>query len=333
MPTTTYGDISDSRAAHFAAKALAHTEPVIELGRFGMTQEMPMNKSNIIVFRRAVTFGALTTPLVEGVTPSAQQMSYDRVEFTLRQYGKPIQLTDVTLDLAGEPVLDDAVILAAEQGALTAEIFQWGQVKAGTSVFYTNGASRAAVNTPLVLSKVQAATAFLQAQKARPVTSIIAPGLEYATRAIEPAFIAMGHTNLNSDIRALPGFMPASQYGKRSIVSPNELGSVENVRFITSPEFTPYADAGGAFAGSGTAMRTTAGTSADVYPMIVFGKDAYCNIPLKGKNAFTPMVVMPKPTDSDPLAQRGHVALKMYLAGGILNQSWITRIECAATAL
>lgn len=333
MPTTDYGAISAAQAANFASTALIHAEPYIELARFGMTQPMPKNKSNLMIFRRSVTFGALTVPLIEGVTPSSQQMSYERVEFTLRQYGKPIEYTDVVADLAMDPVVNDAVILAGEQAALTAEIFLWGQLKAGTSVFYTNGTTRTAVNTPLVLAKVQAATRYLSAQKARPVTAMVAPGIEYATRAIEPAYIAMGHTNLNSDIRALPGFMPASQYGKRTMVSPNELGSVENTRFITSPEFTAYASGGGLQAGSGTSMVSTDATAADVYPLIVFGKDAFCNIPLKGENAFTPMIVRPTPSDSDPMAQRGYVSIKMYLAGGILNQSWITRVECAATAL
>ena len=48
--------------------------------------------------------------------------------------------------------------------------------------------------------------------------------------------------------------------------------------------------------------------------------------------ALTPMVVNPKPSDSDPLAQRGHVSWKAYENAVILNDFWMARLESAATA-
>jgi N4-gp56 family major capsid protein len=79
-------------------------------------------------------------------------------------------------------------------------------------------------------------------------------------------------------------------------------------------------------------MLSTTGTSADVYPILYVARDAYGIVALKGMFAVTPMVVNPKPSDSDPLAQRGHVAWKAMQTCSILNDAWLVRCEVAATA-
>lgn len=331
--TMTYGDISQRTAAYAAVEALKHAEPVIVLGKFGMVKPIPKNKADNVKFRRAIPFAAATTPLVEGVTPSPQKFSYEDVSFTLRQYGKPIEITDVVMDLSEDPVLKDAMKLAGEQAALTTEMLLYGQMKAGTNVYRANGSARTDINTPISLSKQRAVTRFLKAQKAMKITQMLSGGPDYATMPIEASYIGFAHTDLEHDIRELPGFVPVAKYAQRRPVSPHEFGSVEDVRYILSPELSAFADAGGAKSGSGTEMVSTSGTSADVYPIIYVGQDSYGTVPLKGENAITPMVVNPKPSASDPLAQRGYVSWKTYWAGGRFNESWMARLEVAATAL
>jgi N4-gp56 family major capsid protein len=107
-----------------------------------------------------------------------------------------------------------------------------------------------------------------------------------------------------------------------------EIGSIEQVRFLTSTVIAPFADAGGAKG----AMRSTSGTSADVYPILIFARDAFGIVPLKGKSAMTAMVVNPKPAPSDPLAQRGTVGWKLWTATVILQDLFMARLEVAATA-
>jgi N4-gp56 family major capsid protein len=69
----------------------------------------------------------------------------------------------------------------------------------------------------------------------------------------------------------------------------------------------------------------------DVYPMVAVGQDAYATVSLAGANAITPIVLNPKPSDSDPMAQRAHVAFKMYATACILNDAWMVRGEVACT--
>lgn len=331
MTNTTYGDISPRTAAYAARDMLKHAQPVTVLQMFGMTKEQPRNKTNAVKFRRAVPFAAATVPLVEGITPSAQQMSYEDVSVTLKQYGKPIQISDVIIDTHEDQVLKDATVLAGEQAGLTMEMITYGVLKGGTSVYYSNGTERTHVNTPLSLNGQRGVTKYLKGQKAKKISMILDASPKYGTRAVEASYVAFAHTDLEPDIRNMPGFIPVAEYGSRQMLCPEEIGAVEDVRYICSPELNSYADGGAAKAGSGTTMVSTTGTSADVYPIIVVGKEAFGVVPLKGKSGITPMVVNPKPSASDPMAQRGFVSWKAYFAALILNETWMTRYEVAAT--
>lgn len=327
--TTRYGDINQRTAAWAATEMLAHAEPVIVLSKMGLTKPMPKNKAETVKFRRPITLGAATAPVVEGVTPSPQKILYEDVSATLRQYGRPIEITDKVVDMSEDPVLQTASMLAGQQAAETLEAVLYGVLKAGTNVFYANGASRAAVNTPVTLNKQRAVTRALNAQKARKITRMLSSGPAYGVSAIEASFVGVAHTDLEHDLRGLTGFVPTAKYGTRQTISDYEIGAVDNVRYVLSPDLTSFPDAGGA-AG---AMLSTTGANADVYPILYFGQDAFGSVPLKGSEAIVPMVVNAKPTDSDPMAQRNYVSWKTWFTAVILNELWMARLEVAATAL
>ena len=328
--TTTYGDIDQRTAGYAAADMLRHAEPYLVLSKMGMTKAMPRNKAEKMIFRRAIPLAPALQPVTEGVTPTAQKIQYEDVEVTLKQYGRPIEITDKVTMLSEDPVMDTATMLAGEQAGATIEQVLYGVLKAGTNVVYANGASRAAVNTPISLNKQRAVTRVLSAQKARMITRMLKSGPEYGVSAVESGWIAVGHTDLDSDIRNLAGFVPTAKYGTMKPVSEHEIGAVEKVRYVLTPDLPPFYDAGGA-KGS---MVSTSGTLADVYPILYFGQDAFAQVPLKGAEAITPMVLQPNtPRGGDPMGQRGYVSWKTWYAAVILNDLWMCRLEVAVTAL
>jgi len=326
--TTTYGDINQRTALWAMVEMLSHAQPVLILSKFGLQKPMPMNKAGTAKFRRPVPFSPATTPLVEGVTPSPQKMAYEDVSVSMNQYGATVEITDVVSDLAEDPVLADASMLCGEQAGATIEQVIYGAVKAGTNVQYANGTQRTDVNTVLTLALQRKVTKFLKAQKAKKVTSILSGSANFGTLPVEAAYIAVAHSDCESDIRNMAGFIPVASYGSRSPVCDEEIGSVEDVRYVLSPDLASYADGGG----TKGAMQSTSGTSADVYPVIFFGKEAFGLVPLKGMAAITPMVVNMKPSAADPMAQRGYVSWKTYFAACRLNESWMERCEVAVTA-
>jgi len=106
-----------------------------------------------------------------------------------------------------------------------------------------------------------------------------------------------------------------------------EIGKVEDVRYVCSTIFASWDNAGG----TAGAMISAAGSSADVYPTLIVARDAYGIVPLKGGSSLSPAVVNPKPSDSDPLAQRGHVSWKSMQTAVILNDAFMVRVESCVT--
>lgn len=337
MTTTLSTDsgISLTTNIHAVADLLDHAEPHIVLDKMAKQVMMPKNKKKTIQFRRIVTFSAATAPLEEGVAPRATRFSYETVNTSLQQYGEYVEITDHIEDTAEDPVLRDATTALGENLGRTREQLLYAVVKAGTSVSYANGASRAAVNTAISTNGLRNLARSLRANKAKPITRVMTSSQNFDTKNVEAAYVIFCHTDCMSDIRNLPGFIQTADYGKRDLVCDHEFGSWEDFRFVASADLEPFEDAGGA---KGT-MVSTSGTNADVYPLIAVGQDAYAAVTLKGtktsgQNSVN-LIVNPvsRADSSDPLAQKGTVGWKTWFAALILNQSWIERYEVAVTDL
>lgn len=323
--------ISQRTTVYAEREMLKHAEPVTVLEKTGpLLKPMPKNKGVTIKFRRPIPFEAATTPLSEGVTPTKRAFTYEDVQVSLAQYGEVAEITDVIEDTHEDPVLRDLTMMLGENIGRTKEALNYAILRAGTNVFYANGASRVAVNTVLTLAKQRAVIRGLKAQKAMKITNILDGSPNYSTKPVEAAYIAVGHTDLENDIRSIAGFTPVSEYGRRQMICDQEIGSVEDVRYVLSPDLNPFLDAGGAAGG----MVSETGTNADVYPILFFGREAWGVVPLRGQGSVEPTVISAGVKDkSDPLGQRGVAGWKTYHASLILNQLWMARLEVASTAL
>lgn len=341
---TSYGDISPAVAAYSVVRMLKRAMPYLHLEKFGQTYAIPTNSTTTAKFRRYFLSGTTgsagsgsgnfyipvaTTPLVEGVTPNGSRLANQDYTVTLAQYGDFVTITDVIEDTHTDPVLQQATDILGEQAALTVETLRFNVLKAGTNVFYGNAVGgRSSVVTAISLADQRRVTTALNRQNAKKISQVVASTADFNTKSVEAAYMAVCHPDLETDIRTMAGFKPVADYGPHTTPFEGEIGSVEQVRYLQSTVIAPWADAGGAKG----AMRSTSGTSADVYPVLYFARDAFGIVPLKGKSSMTPMVVNPKPAAGDPLAQRGTVGWKLWTATVILQEAFMARLEVAATA-
>jgi N4-gp56 family major capsid protein len=324
--TNTYGDITPRTAAYAAATMLARALPFLCMAKFGQQQPIPRNKTNTIKFRRYNAFTPSTTPLVEGVTPAPDAISATDVQATLAQYGRRTVITDVIQDTHEDPVLNEYSEIMGELAGQTQELVVFNAIKAGVNVLYSGGTSRSGVNAALTTTVLNRAIRQLKRQNAKPITKMLAATDKVATQPIRPAFVAFCHPDVQQDLEALTGYVPVANYGTMQPLGDNEIGAYKEIRFLTSTLYSPFLAAGA----SGSTLLTNGGTgtgNADVYPIVIVGKDAYATVSLAGATAVTPMVVNPKPSDSDPMAQRGHVSFKLYSTALILNDAWMVRVE------
>lgn len=345
----TYGDLTP-RQANFAVKEfLMRALPLLTIEKFGKQVPLPKNETKTIKFRRyflvngtggysgeagAYNLPLALTPLVEGETPAGTKMDYKDESVDIAQYGNWTGFSDFFMDTHPDvpPVIREFSDILGEQAAHTKETLIFNVLKAGSQVFYANGTQRIDVNTPINLAMIRRVTRAFKNQNMQKITTVLASTPNYNTQPIEAAYICLVHPNVENDVRNIDGYINVANYAQGKAFE-GEIGRVEDVRFISSTVFSAFPDAGG----DKLTMLSTTGVKADVYPLIFLAKDAFSVIPLRantntGSVPASMAVVYPKPTETDPLGQRGIISWKMYHASLITQPFGVIRGEVAATA-
>lgn len=334
------------RIGKIKGEILAHAVSCEVLGLTGQQRGMVKNQGKTVVYRRYLPHGAANTnwntrnrpvvnaaahELTEGVTPTADSLTPQDITVTIKEYGCLYQLTNQTADFYEDDVSDEMKKQCGERIGLLREMIRYGVVKACTNVFYAgNASSRATVAAKISLATLRKVSRSLQNNHAKRITGILAPSSNIKTSPVEASYLVFVSSDAESDIRDLVGFTPVAEYGSRKVVSPYELGSCENFRFVTSPELAPYLAAGAVVGSTGL----VGAVNVDVYPFIVTGEDAWGQLALRGANALDPTYIPPGTKDkSDPLGQRGYVGAKFYMNCVLLNEGWMGVIEAGVSDL
>ena len=353
MAIQNYGTVASRNLIRAAQGMLEHAQPITVLGDFGTQREMPQNSTDTLVFRRTLPFGASTggttienstryvgTPditasnfvLAEGVTPNSNTITFQDVTVQLQQYGVLFKYSSKTEQLYEDDIPGEMVKLTGETLAEVMELVRYGVLKAGSTVIYANGSSRSAINTAIRLNAIRKAARTLESNRCRRVTSRLAPGVNFGTRAVQPAYVVFCHTDAVSDIRNLPGFTRVEEYGSFKPIHDREVGACEDFSFVSSPLLKSFLAAGASVGSSG--MLSVGAANVDVYPFIVIGEDAWGQVALKGMSAIKPVVLKASQTNhANPLGQFGYVGASTWFATVRLNDAWMARIEAGVTAL
>lgn len=335
----------DGRINEVKGKMIAHALPHEVLALGCSMEKMPENMGDNITYRRVLPWGAATTnantinrwsvtaaahAISEGVTPTADSITYHDVAVQLQEYGVLYSYSNKAARMYEDDIPRDQLQQAGERVGLVREMIRFGSLKACTNVYYSGGTTRATVDEKITLNFLRHISKVLQLNGSEMKSKILAASPDYDTSAIEAGYLVFCSTDLEPDIRDLPGFVPVAKYGSRQPINEHELGSCERFRFLTSKELTAYADAGAAVAG--TTNFSTTGTSADVYPIIVMGADAAFDVALRGGDSIDPTHIPYKQkTKDDPLGQRGYVGASFFSAVLVSNPGWMAVGEVATT--
>src|SRR5574337_951933 len=322
-----YNDISPRTQAYVDRRLLTRAIPNNILGQFGQVRTLPRKSTQTMIFRRYNKLATALAPLSEGVTPTGKTLTKTDVQTPLKQYGDFITTTDVIEDTHEDPILKESTDILGEQAAETYDVLRAGILCAGTNVLYATGTARSGVNNVVTRDQIRTVIRTLKRQEAKQITSIIKAGPNIGTTPIPRAYVLCCHSDAQPDLERMAGWLPVQQYPSQSNLIEGEAGTIGELRVVFDNNLTPWPDAGTTASTYG--VLSTTGTNADVYPMLVFAKDAYGTVALAGKNAVSTYVNNPKPTDSDPLAQRGTVGWKGYTGTVILQDLWMLRIETA----
>jgi N4-gp56 family major capsid protein len=344
MPGNTYASPA-GRINEIKGEMLSIAEPA-EVLMLGFTpKKFPKNKGDNVTYRAVIPAGGATTnantinrwsvtaadyAVQEGVTPAPKALSYRDVNVALAQYAVLYSYTDKVADLHEDDIPEDQKRQVAMEMGLVREMIRYGEAKASTTVQYSGGTTLATVDEAITYNGLSLMSRTLQANGATMKTSILAPGPDYDTSAIEAGFVVFVHTDAEHDIRRLEDFTPVAKYANRKPISPHELGSVGRYRFITSKELAPTL-AGGAAVGS-TGLEAANATNIDVYPFLVCAEDAMFDVGLN-VNFEVSHIPAKQKTKEDIFGQRGYVGAIFWSAAKVVNNGWCGVIWAGVTDL
>lgn len=316
-------------------RILKSIDVVEVLDRLVKTIPVPMNKSETVNMQRSVTPEPRTTEVAEGVNPAARALTYENVQTTFEEFAETFAVTSRQAELGESEVLMDSKDRIVDLMKRTREKNAWFEYRNGTSRIFNSSAhtARNQVNGPISLGRIRVAIRTLTSNRAAYIRQISNGSVNQGTTAMEAAYLCLCHTDSRPDIRALPGFVPLAQIGGASRNLPQLFGQVDDVMFVTSPEFEPFFGEGAAV--GATNMRSAGGVNIDVYNYVIFGAEALGKCSLRGASASgagaVEMNVLDKADKSDPTNQRRLVSCRWWDAPVILQQLHVQRIEAGVT--
>ena len=341
-------NVNTPRIGKMKGEILKHAVPRMVLGITGTQHKISRNMSDTVVFRRWLPFGGATTDattinawvvdpnthlVTDGVTPIADTITSQDITVQLKQYAVLYAYTDKTADLYEDDIPTPMKKQAGQRMGLVKEKLAYGVLKSGTNKFYAGGTSRGTVDEAPSLNKLRKITRSLEGNRADQITEVLSASGDYNTSPVESGFLVFCDTDLSNDIRELEGFKHTVEYAKQGMKAhARELGSVDEFRFIVSPELGPV-EAAGATLGT-TGLISASGSNVDVYFMIIIAEDAWGDVALRGLDSFK-LTHLPhnKIDKQDPLGQRGYIGGKFWAAPFIQNDGWLSILECGAQAL
>lgn len=344
MPMQTFA-LTPGRINKYKGEIISHAEPVEVLGKYGRQVQMPKNVGDTYISRRYLPYGASTSSpntffptatgdrgntivqahlTAEGVTPPPESITPMDITTVPFQYSCLYGFTDKTFYLYEDDIPKEMIKQIGERVALVNELIDWGVLRSCTNQFFggtANAVSMATVDGPLSLGLLRRITRSLQLNHAKPVNSMLRASSLYGTDAVSLGFTIFCHTDLEQDIRDLPGFVPIEKYASGKPME-HEIGKVERMRFLTSPDLPAFQDAGAAVGATG--CLSTSSSNIDVYPFIVTGQDAWSQLAVRGLSSLKPTYLPPgQQTKSDPFGQRGYAGTMWWKGAQVENNGWM----------
>ena len=335
--------LNPGRINKFKGGILSHAAVVEVIARHGRQIEMPKNVGDVIIQRRWIPYGASSTSqntffsngtgdrgsaivtahlTAEGVTPPSDTISSVDVQTIPQQYSCLYAFTDKTFYLHEDDIPKAMLEQIGERVALVNEMIDWGVLRSCTNQFFGGtGTTLATVNGPVTVGLMRSIITALQRQHAKFVTSTLGASAKYATDPVAAGYVLVSHTDLEHNFEDLPGFTRVEKYASGTPMD-NEIGKVGKIRIVLSPDLPSFQDGGAAIGATGCASTT--GSNIDVYPFVVYGKDAWSQLSVRGLSALNPTYIPPGvKTKEDAFGQRGVAGTIWWKAATVENSGWM----------
>ncbi len=308
----------------------ADTFQVID--EFADVDTLPPNSNAFLASRRYLTPAPDATPAPEGTSKEARTQIYEDFTVQMFRYSEMFQISRQTLKLTPFPALKGARSEMAKLVILDRERVRWNALLTLPNIAYNSVAVGAInqVNGPVTASRLQMLTRAILKAKGSYVSVGQGGTNKEGTNPVEASLVFLGHTDLQPDIRALPGFQPSISLPSGKPKHKTHFGNWLNIEFYLTQEAPILAGSGA----SSTTLINTAGV-ADVYQNILMAKNTIRTVKLGGSgkegggNLETQL--LDQPDKYDPTNAYADLVCTWWDAAYIITNDWGWRLYTGAT--
>ena len=229
-PYTEIEGLSEEMRTYYADYLIDNAEPKLIHDQFAQKLPIPAHGGKTVQFRKYDPLPKLTDTLVEGVTPNGQSLNMSVVDATVHQYGGYVELSDLLLLTAVDNNLVMVTKLLGSQAGRTLDTITREVLCGGTNVQYACGevsarhllvGGKEEGNHYLSVDAIKRAVRFLKNQNAEKING---------------AYACIIHPDCAYDLMNDLNWKYPYQYAAGTALYEGEIGMLEGVRFVESPE-------------------------------------------------------------------------------------------------
>lgn len=314
---TTDAGMSVEQKEYYDSELLRYAGPKLVYAQFGKKASLPQGNGKNVRWRRLKSYEAATQPLQEGVTPAGHKAEFEAVTATIEQYGDYTAVSDRLKMQSTDPIILELTREHGQQGSLTIDTVTRNEIMTGTNVLFASKSDGSAVTTRAGLD----ATCIMTPALAAKATAILK---KHNAPTIDGSYICVIHPSVEHDIVTNKDWIDVVKYKDTEKIYAGEIGKLYGIRYLSTSQCKIWNDS------TAEVGATPAGLA--VYGCVVFGADAYGNVPLEGGNMEMIVKQLGSGGTDDPLNQRATIGWKV---GGytskILDETRIVRIECCSS--
>jgi N4-gp56 family major capsid protein len=309
----------EDKLAYFERDMLYRAKPFLALARFGLKTNLPRRSGRQVNWRRMNQVSTATTPLTEGLTPVATNISLSEVTGTALQYGNYVLISDQIDMMAIDDIRRESNVMMGENAGQTVEEIIRAELLNGTNVLYPAGrSSRSTILSTDILTRahVVRGTKALQVANARPFQG------DRDDKGMGGVNMGYIHPYCWGDLQNDTTVLNAFIYSDPAKIWNYELPMLAGVAWYVSTKAPVFAGAG-----SG---------GANVYCTFIFAAQAFGIVAVAGGTAggFESIAKdFGSGGTSDPLDQRATQGWKCMQLPKILNNTFMVRLESASNEL
>jgi N4-gp56 family major capsid protein len=211
-------------------------QPYYVHGYFAQERRIPQKNSKSAIFRRFDNLSDALTPLTEGVTPAAEQVSKFDIIAVVSQYGKVVELSDdVIITVQDQTSNEVADMLAQNMASTYDKIIRNMLVATAAQIDCLNGVNGNAI-TEVTTTDLEKAIDYLEGNNGKKMSPNIEGTNAFGTAPVWAAYWMIISTQLRSDFKQLSNFNPVADYPRQMSVLEAEFGSCDEIRIVKTSE-------------------------------------------------------------------------------------------------